>query len=100
MFDPKSRYAKIEEATLLVPKGEEAPEPVRYKRRRFIPNNEGSILLTTLIAREGDRIDNVAARHLGDPSRYYHLCDENGVMTPSDLVAAPGRAIRVAMPKP
>lgn len=99
MFDPTSRYAKVEEALLETTDADGDLQRIRYKRRRFIPSREGSILLFSHVVREGERIDRIAAAYLGDPAQYHQLCDENGAMNPTDLVAEPGQSLRIAMPK-
>jgi hypothetical protein len=37
----------------------------------------------------GERLDLVAARHLTDATAFWRLCDENGVVSPDALGAAP-----------
>ena len=34
---------------------------------------------------QGDRLDNIAARYLGDPEQFWRICDANGAMRPDEL---------------
>jgi hypothetical protein len=79
MFEPTSRYAGIEDATLVV--GERL---VRYRRRRFVPEPGGEVVAEVVVA-PGDRLDLLAAQHLGDPTAYWKLCDAAGVLDPAEL---------------
>ncbi len=44
------------------------------------------------VIEEGDRLDNLANRFYGDPTKFWIICDANDVMFPSDLVV-PGMKI-------
>ena len=39
---------------------------------------------------QGDRLDLIAAKYLGDPLMYWLICDANGAIRPDDLVETPG----------
>jgi hypothetical protein len=98
MFDATSRYAPVETAVreVLGPGGE--PRPVRYVRRRFIPPpDEGATLVEHLVT-QGERLDQVTARHLGDPTQFWRVADANRALRPDALVEEPGRRVRVALP--
>jgi len=45
----------------------------------------------------GDRLDNIAARHLGDPEQFWRLCDANDAMQPPELTVI-GRRIKIPFP--
>ena len=96
MFEPGSRYESIETATMTMPDG----RVVAYKRRRFLPRGEEMPLLVEVTVTEGDRLDLIAARTLGDPEQFWRICDANNAMNPEELTAEPGRRLRVAMPEP
>jgi hypothetical protein len=100
MFDANSRYAKVEEATIAVADGGGEPRTVRYKRRRFIPQGEGAVVLLEHTVRDGDRLDNITARYLGDPTQFWRVCDANGAVRPDELTEVAGRRIKIAMPSP
>jgi hypothetical protein len=95
MFDPQSRYYAIEEGTL----SENDTTTIRYKRRRFLPGGKDMTLLTTITVTEGERLDTIAARTLGDPALFWRVCDANNAMNPRELTEIPGRALRVAVPR-
>lgn len=95
MFEPTSRYDPIETATLVTPDGRR----VAYKRRRFLPQGAAMPLLVELPVVEGDRLDTIAARTLGDPEQFWRVCDANNAMRPADLLAQPGARLRIAVPQ-
>jgi len=94
MFDPDSRYADIEDAVLTTPDGRE----VTYKRRRLLPHGSALPLLVEVAVREGDRLDLVTARTLGDATQWWRVADANDAMNPVDL-NEPGRTLRVPVPR-
>jgi hypothetical protein len=47
----------------------------------------------------GDRLDNLAARHLGDPQQYWRICDANRAVRPDELIETLGRALRITLPE-
>ena len=94
-FATTSRYLRIETATVTLPDGRIAA----YKRRRFVPQAESLAQLAELTVAQGDRLDVIASRTLGDPEQFWRICDANDALDPADL-AAPGRALRVPVPQP
>jgi hypothetical protein len=97
MFESTSRYAKIADATLTVLDADGQPRVMVYKRRRFIPAGEGATTLVKHTVMQTDRLDNITARYLGDPTRFWQVCDANGVLQPAELEAL-GRVVRIAAP--
>lgn len=98
MFEPPSRYAEIETAVHETRGPDGEPRPLRYVRRRFIPPaGAGTTLLEHLVT-GGDRLDNLTARYLGDPTEFWRVADANGAMRPEALTEEPGRRIRIALP--
>jgi nucleoid-associated protein YgaU len=91
--NPNSRYhgTAIEELTL--PGG----TPARYLARRIIPQPSLYTSTTTYVIADGDRLDNLAQRFLGDPTLYWMICDANGATDPDDLTAQPGRTIVIPL---
>ena len=71
MFDFTSRYYPLETAVHVAPDG----RPIPYKRRRFLPPGETLPLLAEETVLQGDRLDLIAARHLGDPTLFWRICD-------------------------
>lgn len=94
-FPPNSRYASIQTATLETPDG----QVTIYLRRRFVPSPDTFALLQEYTIHQGDRLDNLAARLIGDPEVFWQLCDSNGAMQPDELTATPGRKLRVTLPQ-
>lgn len=99
MFEPTSRYFGVETATRTVIDREGQERVIAYKRWRVIPSDEDQPTLAEHTVSEGDRLDNIAARYLGDPTQFWRLCDTNVVLRPTELEVV-GRVIRVAMPRP
>jgi hypothetical protein len=93
-FPPTSRYYGVEVAALTAAGGEQIP----YLRRRFLPPSGSFALLHWHAVSEGERMDLIAARELGDPEAYWRICDANDAMRPQDLVVI-GRQLRITMPQ-
>jgi hypothetical protein len=98
MFEPTSRYAGLPIATLTVPDADGRPRSIRYVTRRFVPADAGATQLVAHTVIEGERLDTIAARHLGDPTQFWRICDANGALRPDELVEVPGRVITIALP--
>ena len=94
MFPRTSRYYKIEIAKFLTPDQRE----VVYLRRRFLPKSPGGMIIAEHNVEEGDRLDNVTAKYLGDPEQFWQVCDANDAMQPDELTAEIGRRLKIAMP--
>lgn len=95
MFDPTSRYYNLEESSYTRRDGEE----VRYVRRRFCPQGERLPLLVEVTVVDGDRLDLLTARTLGDPLQFWRVCDANNALYPFDLMEEIGRTLRVSVPQ-
>lgn len=98
MFDKTSRYAQIETTTLKVTDADGAEREVRYVRRRFLPDADNLTTVVEHTVTEGDRLDNVAARYLGDPTLFWGVADANNAMRPEELTEEVGRALKIALP--
>ena len=97
MFERTSRYYDIETAQLRAIDRDGNPQAIPYKRRRFIPPATESILLVEHTVMEGDRLDNITARYLDDPTQFWQVCDANNAMRPEELEQR-GRVVRIALP--
>lgn len=95
MFESTSRYYTLENATLTAPDG----RVIAYKRRRFLPDGKNMPLLVEVTVTEGDRLDTITARTLGDPEQFWRICDGNNTMNPFELTAEPGSIVRVPVPQ-
>jgi len=97
--NPNSRYygAVVEQLTLPAPASGAAPgqpgTPVNYLARRIIPQPSIYTSTTTYVITDGDRLDNLAQRFLGDPTLYWMICDANATTDPDELTAQTGRTI-------
>jgi hypothetical protein len=95
MFDHTSRYAGLEIATIVEPGG----RTVSYVRRRFLPQGADLPLLAETTVAQGERIEVVAHRTLGDALAYWRVCDANDAMDPQALTAEPGARLRIPLPQ-
>lgn len=93
-FPPNSRYNAVPVRTHIAPDGKE----ITCLSRRFIAHTGLIPSVGTHFVAQGDRLDNVAMRYLGDPEQYWRLCDANGVLRPDELVEAIGRGVRIGLP--
>ena len=94
-FAPTSRYHGLPTAQLSLADG----RTVVFVTRRFLPPTENFARLQTVTGVAGDRLDNLAAQHLGDPEQWWRLCDANGAMRPEELVERPGAALDITLPE-
>jgi hypothetical protein len=93
MFSGSSRYAGIEIAKYVAADGEEIP----YVRRRFIPPAGDGPAIAEHVVTQGERLDNITGKYLGDPEQFWRVCDANNAMQPEELTAEIGRRIRIAL---
>jgi hypothetical protein len=94
-FAPTSRYYGIAIAQRVEANG----RTVAYVQRRFLPQPENFTVLRTVSVVAGDRLDNLAARHLGDPEQSWRLCDANRAMQPEALVLHVGGTLVITLPQ-
>ena len=96
-FPTDSRYYRSGTLTYTTPDG----QSITYLARRFVPQpgapNFATIASHTV--RQGDRLDLIAARYLGDPLVFWLICDANGAIRPDDLVETPGRVLSITTPQ-
>lgn len=95
MFEPNSRYFDLETAKFKPAEG----RAVAYKRRRFLPHGDAMPLLMEVTVQQDERLDHIAARATGGPEQFWRVCDANNAMNPEELVAVPGRRLRLPMPE-
>lgn len=94
MFAHTSRYYAIETAIYSSSEGTEHP----YIRRRFLPDPAKMDVLSEFEVTEGDRLDNITAKTLGDPEQFWRICDANYAMNPLELTAEIGRRLIIPLP--
>jgi nucleoid-associated protein YgaU len=89
--NPNSRYYGFVVETYTRPDG----VVVAYLQRRIIPQPTIYTALVSYVVVDGDRIDNLAAKYLGDPELYWMICDANGTTDPDSLTAQVGTTIQI-----
>jgi hypothetical protein len=99
MFDKNSRYANIETATLEVTGSDGTKRMVRYVRRRLLPAAKDLTIVVEHTVTQGDRLDNVTARYLSDPTLFWRVADANNALRPEELTEEIGRALNIALPE-
>ncbi|MDD1751161.1 MAG: hypothetical protein LUO89_14965 [Methanothrix sp.] len=95
MLEESSRYYSVERGEYITFEGRK----ISYFRRRFLPQGSDQPLLVEVKVRDGDRLDVLASRTLGDPEQFWRICDANDAMNPFDLLAEPGKKIRICQPQ-
>jgi hypothetical protein len=95
LFPPNSRYAGIDTAALSLPGG----KIIIYLMRRFLPPAERSQLLQEHTVTQGERLDNITAQYMVDPTLFWRLCDSNNAMRPEELTETVGRKLRITLPE-
>lgn len=94
-FAPDSRYHGLPLAQTTLADGRE----VVFVTRRFLPPPENFARLATATVVAGDRLDTLAAQHLGAAEQHWRLADANGAMLPEALVAEVGRLLAITLPE-
>lgn len=93
MFDPTSRYYRLETAILEMPDRSK----ILYMKRRLLPKPDGAALSQEAI-QPGDRLDLIASRVFGDPALYWRICDANDTLNPFDLLDTAGGTLNIPSP--
>ena len=94
-FPPTSRYALTPTTSLVRADG----TMVTYLKRRFVPAPENLALLQWHQVVQGERLDNIAAKYLGDPEQFWRLCDANRALRPEELTETIGKPLRITLPE-
>jgi len=89
---PTSRYAATPARAL-------DGTDVRYRARRLVPQPDRLATLGEHVVVEGDRLDLLAARYLGDPELWWRIADANVCDDPDELTQVVGRRLRIALPE-
>jgi len=95
LFASTSRYFGLATETMRAPDG----RTIIYITRRFVPSPAEFQLLQLYTVVQGDRLDNIAAKYLGDPELFWRIADANGAMRPEELVEKIGRKLRITLPQ-
>ena len=94
-FPPSSRYHGIGTAKLTTTDG----RAVVFLKRRLLPAPEEFALIQEHSIVQGDRLDNLTAKYLGDPEQFWRLCDANGAIVPDELTETIGGTVRITLPQ-
>jgi hypothetical protein len=95
LYPPDSRYHGLAVAELTLADG----RTVRFLRRRFLPDPAALATLVEHRVADADRLDNLAARYLGDALQAWRLADANGALRMEALVEETGRRLRITLPE-
>lgn len=90
---PNSRYYGNGVEQITLPHG----IVVSYFSRRIIPQTSIYTQTQNYSVVAGDRLDNLAARFLGDPILFWMIADANAAMNANELTAEPGRTILIPL---
>jgi hypothetical protein len=88
MFFKGSRYENVGTDSITDARG----RVIRFKKVRFIADPPAQ---AALVVEQGERLDRIAFRVYQDPELFWLICDANRALWPDDLVAEPGRVIRI-----
>jgi hypothetical protein len=91
--NPSSRYYGAAVEFYTAPNGVQ----VAYLQRRILPQASIYTSLQTYAVSDGDRLDNLAYKFLGDPILYWMICDANSAVDPNLLTATPGYSIQIPL---
>jgi hypothetical protein len=94
LFPAGSRYRGLPILITHDARGQE----IVYVGRRWIPQPASFADVGRYQVRDGDRIDNIAADLMGDPSIYWRIADANAAIAPGELTVRLGRWLRITMP--
>ena len=95
-FPTDSRYYNFSTLTYRTPTGQQ----ISYLARRIVPQPgpPNFATIATHIVHQGDRLDLIAAKYLGDPLMFWLICDANGAIEPETLVETPGSTVNITTP--
>ena len=95
-FPTDSRYYNFSTLTYTTPAGQQ----ISYLARRIVPQpgSPNFATIATHTVHQGDRLDLIAAKYLGDPLMFWLICDANGAIEPEKLVQTPGTVVKITTP--
>jgi hypothetical protein len=95
LFPDNSRYHGSELGRMEDVNGKE----IVYLLRRFVPPADQLTVMQEHAVVQGDRLDDLASRYLGDAEQFWRICDGNNAMQPDALMEPIGRRLRMTMPE-
>ncbi len=93
-FPPDSRYHGIPVRVWTAPDGRQ----ITYLARRFAPPPEAFATQGYRRIAQGDRLDRISARTIGNPEAFWMHCDSNRAIWPEELEQT-GRELRLTLPE-
>jgi nucleoid-associated protein YgaU len=92
-FPTDSRYYSFGVQQYIASDGQSIP----YLQRRIVPQPGAPNYATVnqYTVQQGDRLDRIAAKYLGDPLMAWLICDANGAIAPWRLVETPGTVLAI-----
>ena len=93
-MNESSRYARTGTAEITLPDG----RTVSYLLRRRLPQPEALAEIARHSVTEGERLDHIAAKHHGDPTMFWQVCDANRALHPRELEVI-GKSLRITLPE-
>ena len=92
-LNPNSRYYGngVEQITLA------NGTVVAYLSRRIIPPANIYPQTQNYSVVVGDRLDNLAARYVGDPILFWMIADANTAFNPDEVTSTPGKVIQIPL---
>jgi hypothetical protein len=94
-LSPSSRYYTVDTAIMKDANGND----ITFLRRRFLPLADRFYQLQEHTVVMGERLDQVTFNYLGDPERFWQICDANNAMRPEELIEEPGSKIKITLPE-
>jgi nucleoid-associated protein YgaU len=94
MFARGSRYETVPEARHVDASGREVP----YKLLRVLPGPPVTVQTHRVV--DGDRLDLLAHRYLGDSELFWRICDANRALRPEELTREAGRVLGIPLGVP
>jgi hypothetical protein len=96
-FPPDSRYYSFGVQQYIAPDGQSIP----YLQRRIVPQPGAPSYATVNLytVQQGDRLDRISAKFLGDPLMAWLISDANGAIDPWQLVETPGTVLAITTPQ-
>lgn len=98
MFEPTSRYASLAVKTITVAGPDGEPREIRYVERRFLPPPDACTTLVEHVVSQGDRLDIITAKYLGDPTQFWRVADANDASRLEELTEEIGSRITIKLP--
>jgi nucleoid-associated protein YgaU len=90
---PSSRYCNASTLSYTFPDGTQ----VMYLARRIVPQASIYQAVQSYAIVDGDRLDNLSAKFLGDPLLYWMICDANSGTDPDALTEQVGCSVVIPL---